>query len=218
MTDFTTPRTWNIGELITKAMLDVHVRDNINAVWVGTNAGDLDYYTASVRKARLAIGSNYKVLRSTGTAPSWDDVIQKCVLYKSANQTFNSGSAADIVWEAEKDDTYGWHNPASNPERVTVLENGWYTPFVKIYFNKNSGGTGNFHLNISVKLNGSGTENLEGFYESVDANTKHKMTGGHAIQMTAGQYLTAEFSQDSGGVGQLIAGLTTCVFTVYRVG
>lgn len=29
MTDWTNPRTWNVGELVTKAMLDTHLRDNL---------------------------------------------------------------------------------------------------------------------------------------------------------------------------------------------
>jgi hypothetical protein len=30
MTDWTNPRTWSIGELVTKAIMDTHLRDNLN--------------------------------------------------------------------------------------------------------------------------------------------------------------------------------------------
>lgn len=32
MTSWTNPRTWNIGELVTKAMMDTHIRDNFNYI------------------------------------------------------------------------------------------------------------------------------------------------------------------------------------------
>ena len=37
----------------------------------GTTSGDLDYYTSSTAKARIAIGTNGQVLTSNGTVPSW---------------------------------------------------------------------------------------------------------------------------------------------------
>jgi hypothetical protein len=37
----------------------------------GTTSGDLDYYTSSTAKARIAIGTNGQVLTSNGSVPSW---------------------------------------------------------------------------------------------------------------------------------------------------
>ena len=54
---FTTPRTWTYGETVTEAQFNEQLRDNFNAVWVGTNAGDIDYYTSSTTKTRLAGGT-----------------------------------------------------------------------------------------------------------------------------------------------------------------
>jgi hypothetical protein len=54
---FTTPRTWTYGETVTEAQFNEQIRDNFNAVWVGTTAGDIDYYTSNTTKARLAGGT-----------------------------------------------------------------------------------------------------------------------------------------------------------------
>lgn len=55
----------------TASQHNTYIRANFSAVWVGTTAGDMDYYTSSTAKSRLAIGTSYQILRSTGTAPAW---------------------------------------------------------------------------------------------------------------------------------------------------
>lgn len=75
---FTTPRTWTYGETVTEAQFNEQLRDNFNAVWVGTTAGDIDYYTSNTTKARLAGGTanagKYLRMDSGGTAPEWAGV------------------------------------------------------------------------------------------------------------------------------------------------
>ncbi len=46
---------------------------SVKSLSPGTTAGDIDYYTSSTAKARLAIGSNGQLLRvnSGATAPEW---------------------------------------------------------------------------------------------------------------------------------------------------
>ncbi len=70
MTDFTTPRTWAIGELITKAMLDQQIRDNENAMWVYTAAGQIAVSSTANRLTLLNAGNpsnTGKSVRSNGT-------------------------------------------------------------------------------------------------------------------------------------------------------
>ena len=67
----TTYRTWIYGELVTVSMMNQQIRDNGNAIWVGTAAGDMDYYTGATGKARIPIGSAGKVLTSVGGIPAW---------------------------------------------------------------------------------------------------------------------------------------------------
>lgn len=69
----TTFRTWIYGELVTVSMMNEQIRDNGNAIWVGTTAGDMDYYTGATNKARLGIGTAGQVLTVNpgATAPEW---------------------------------------------------------------------------------------------------------------------------------------------------
>lgn len=68
MTDWTAPRTWNIGELITKAMLDQQIRDNELALWAYTAGGQIALSSTSARLTVLDAASNgNKIIRSNGT-------------------------------------------------------------------------------------------------------------------------------------------------------
>lgn len=59
------------GATYTAAQYNTHVRDNLSAIWVGTGVGDMDYYTSSTTKARLAAPSAGSMLLHTGSAPAW---------------------------------------------------------------------------------------------------------------------------------------------------
>lgn len=59
------------GATYTAAQYNTYVRDNFTAIWVGTTAGDLNYYTSATAKARLAIGTAGQILMSNGSAPTW---------------------------------------------------------------------------------------------------------------------------------------------------
>ena len=50
---------------------NTHTKGNFTAVWVGTTAGDIDYYTSATAKNRLAIGAAGGILTSSGSAPQW---------------------------------------------------------------------------------------------------------------------------------------------------
>ena len=73
---YTTPRTWTYGETVTEAQFNEQIRDNFNAVWVGQAAGDIDYYTSSTTKTRLAGGTanalKYLQLDSGGAGLQWN--------------------------------------------------------------------------------------------------------------------------------------------------
>ena len=58
----------------TASQHNTYIKDNFAAVWVGTTAGDLDYYTSATAKSRVGIGTANQLLRSTGTAPAWADL------------------------------------------------------------------------------------------------------------------------------------------------
>lgn len=69
---FTSPMTAVTGATFTAAQFNTNVRDNLNAIWVGTSAGDVEYYSSSSAKARLAKPSVDALLKNTSSGvPSW---------------------------------------------------------------------------------------------------------------------------------------------------
>lgn len=94
----TTYRTWVTGELVTAAMMNQQIRDNGNASWVGTTAGDMDYYTGATNKARIPIGTAGQVLQvnSDATAPIWgNNGGLSCYGYFTGGYV---GSGASTTW------------------------------------------------------------------------------------------------------------------------
>tara|TARA_R110000824_G_scaffold3602_1_gene17057 strand:- start:481 stop:1323 length:843 start_codon:yes stop_codon:yes gene_type:complete len=73
---WTTPRTWVSGELVTAALFNTHLRDNLNALDGGRlaiasqAAGDVVYASSSTAIARLAKDAG-KYLKSGASAVSW---------------------------------------------------------------------------------------------------------------------------------------------------
>lgn len=66
------------GATYTAAQYNTNVRDNFAAVWVGTTAGDQDYYTSSTAKSRLALGAAHAFQKSEGgSAPIFGALVYK---------------------------------------------------------------------------------------------------------------------------------------------
>lgn len=98
---FTTPRTWSVGELVTAAMLNEQIRDNMNAIFVGSAGGDLDYYATATTKSRLAAVAG-GILYHTGTAPAWLATPSVASLLQKASGTgaptyLNRGNAYEVL-------------------------------------------------------------------------------------------------------------------------
>jgi hypothetical protein len=89
---WTAPRTWATSELVTASMMNTHVRDNLSALWVGTTAGDMDYYTAATTKDRIPIGTAGYGLFSTGSIPEWSGGIK--VIHNNTSDTVKQSSDA----------------------------------------------------------------------------------------------------------------------------
>jgi len=143
------------GGTLSAAEWNTSVKDNFTAVWVGTLAGDMDYYTAATTKARLAIGAQGSILRSSGSAPAWLAKGSNARMYLRAGATtplydyprlmvcsvYNSGNIVipsqlapftEMTYDSELTDSEGWHSTSSNTGRVTPNIAGnyiaWVTP------------------------------------------------------------------------------------------
>ena len=76
---WTTPRTWTTGEVVTKAIMDTHVKDNFNmtAPAILTTAGDILYASSANTPARLAkstTSTHYLTNQGTSNVPAWGQV------------------------------------------------------------------------------------------------------------------------------------------------
>lgn len=196
------------GDWITAGWVNTYIGGNFGALWVGTTAGDMDYYTSATDKARRAIGSAYQALRvnAAANAPVWDHLMHMTRLYRSSTQNYLSGAAADINWNAEVIDDQGWHDNSSNPNRVTLDFTGYCIPIASIYWNKNAGGSGTFHLTAKIQKNGVDTPNKVTVFEEISAATKQFTFGGIPVSVVPTDYLSVNFVQDSGGSGDILGG------------
>ena len=96
----TTFRSWIYGELVTVSMMNQQIRDNGNAIWVGTTAGDMDYYTGATNKARIPIGTANQVLavNAGATAPEWvnqSGLVDIQVAKSTSGKTYSTSSWED---------------------------------------------------------------------------------------------------------------------------
>ena len=88
---YSTPYTFTALELLTAAKMNA-IQANITAIWVGTTAGDMDYYTSATGKNRIAIEANTTtVLMPSAGVPSWNHSPQiKGVLHAENAVYYNS--------------------------------------------------------------------------------------------------------------------------------
>lgn len=143
---WTSPRSWIYGELVTVSMMNQQIRDNGNAIWVGTTAGDMDYYTGATGKARLPKGTAGQILKMNAgaTAPQWGGAIVKrqggsstiwstpgTTNYTPANSKIQTGVIAITL--TDDDDSVA----------ITFPEAFTYAPIALCHY---SGGTGTTYV------------------------------------------------------------------------
>jgi hypothetical protein len=68
---YTTVPTYTTNQLVTSSHANTYWRDNLNALFPHTAAGDLAYASAATVLSRLEIGAAGKRLGSDGSVPSW---------------------------------------------------------------------------------------------------------------------------------------------------
>jgi hypothetical protein len=89
------PKTWAALYEVTAADFNLEIRDLFNVLFVGTAAGDIDYYDSATTKAKLTKGTARQglAMKSDATVPEWQDTPQKVLtnggdmLYASAANT-----------------------------------------------------------------------------------------------------------------------------------
>lgn len=126
---WTTPKTWNVGDILTAADLNTYVRDNFNATAVAqvTTAGDTVYATGSKALSRLALGTarQYLSVNAGATAPAWFSP-PACDVYSTASQSINNTTWTAVTFGSENVDTDSMHSTTANTGRITINTAGKY--------------------------------------------------------------------------------------------
>ena len=74
---WTNPRTWAVGENVTAALMNTHVRDNMlqTAPARVTTQGDIVFASGANALSRLGIAAVNKVLVGGANTPAWSDTV-----------------------------------------------------------------------------------------------------------------------------------------------
>lgn len=188
------------ADLWTAANHNTYLKDNMTAMWVGTTAGDLGYYTSAVAKSRLAIGAARTGLRvnSAGTAPEWGSAIQARVM-RTTNQSISTATYTDVIFNSELEDTDSFYD-AGSPTIFTIPYTGVYAFGGRVYYANNA--TGSRITNLTVTGDGKGT------VDSRDACTTGldtMVTVNAVSKLSASDTVKINVWQSSGGALNIVA-------------
>lgn len=138
------------------------------------------------------------------------DTPPMCVCKLSGTPTVSITTGGIFVaWDTDVLDTLGWHDPASNPTRITPTINGWYQVVSNIQFASQSGG----RRWTSARLNGNSSTVYFG-------TVNNASTGGLGAQLVTEfpmngttDYFEVTAGQDSGstvGIGDYGSTRVSC--------
>lgn len=171
---------------------NTYVKGNFTAIWVGTTAGDMDYYSSATAKTRLAAGSAYKTLRmnSSGNAPEWGGYIAGKAL-RTTTQSINNLTSTNIQFDSCSPSVLVTWSGGDNTKLVLGVA-GLY--IIGAYISVD-GGTG--YREATIKKNGTAL---------ADANTRDSTADGETTYFTltsmgtfaVNDYLQLEFYHSNG--------------------
>lgn len=200
---FTSPMTAVTGATFTAAQFNTHVRDNENAIWVVTTAGDIQYATGATTQTRLAIGTAYQFLQvnAGATAPAWGG-LQWAQIYNSGTQNVNTASATALSFDAETSDVPGWHAGGA-PTRMTIGVTGYYQAGVSFAYGT-TGGSGTYWDAVQLYRNGSVVME-DRRYQERSVVAKWFSVVFAPFQVSATEYLEIYLEQNSGATATVAA-------------
>ena len=186
------------GDLWTAANHNTYVRDNMTAIFVGTTAGDTDYYTGAANKSRLAVGSAGQIKRvnAAANAPMWGGIVYGQI-YAAVDTTV--GTAADTLIEMDTAtiNVDGFVGAPVN-DRITIPAgfSGYYLAHYYVQIDANAAGYRTVKLRRNVGL--VDIENTMVRMEAVNGGDT-QMAAMAIIHADAGDYITICVYQNSGG-------------------
>lgn len=164
------PRTWVYNELVTASIMNTHIRDQQDAYWPYTTAGDLPYATAADTITRLA-AVNGGILKSSATAPSWLALstagkiltvnsgatavewggLPCAKISEGEGQVLATGNAATVtLGDTDHDSNDFVAAPAANIITIPTGFDGWYLASYFVSFGAEAGGMRRMELRKNV--------------------------------------------------------------------
>jgi hypothetical protein len=178
------------------------VDTRLKALQPGTTLGDLAYSSATANtNTRLGVGSTGQVLTVAGGVPSWatpasGSTFAGVKVFGSTvgTLTLSDATTTSIPWDGEKYDTDGFHDNATNNNRLTVPTGyaGTYLVTGKIYWNNAAAGT----RQVTLSKN---TTAIALYYAFPSTTQPFTVQFSTTINLTVGDYVKLTANQNSGG-------------------
>lgn len=216
MTTKSTVPTVANGDSWSAAQQNTYLRDNVEAVWPYTTAGDISYASAANELARLGKPSVDSVLKNTsGGVPSWlalSEILSFASVYHNTTQSISTGTPTILAFNAEYSDLQGWHDTVTANGRITVGASGVFQASCSFKYSA-VGGSGTYWDTVELLRNGTAVSQ-DRRYQQVDAYDKMFSITFPMFEASASDYFQIQVEQNSGGVRTVAAGAT---FSLLRV-
>ena len=188
----------------------------------GTTAGDVDYYTSSTAKARIAIGTAGQVLKvnSGATAPEWGAApaasFAGVSLFNSAATTsIANNTATAALFDSESFDSNAFHSTVTNTSRITIPAGkaGKYAINSAFFFQDNANGA----RRLDIYKNGSAYARTQMPPDSV---SQIAVTLNLIMDLAESDYIECFLFQNSGGSLNIYGGSAPIqgLFSAFLIG
>jgi hypothetical protein len=216
---FTAPRTWTATELVTAAMMNTHVRDNLNALWVGTTAGDMDYYSSATAKARIGIGALGQVLTPQAGVPVWtplSSITYPARMYLDPVQSIPTAAVTIVGFQTETFDPTSVMTVGA-AAKYTAPRTGYYQVNASVQFGSMAPLHAAEHASLFIYVNGALSIKLDVYYAPEGENNNIlTLNGSDILYLTATDFLDIRVYQNCGVAVNLL--VTDTWVSVARVG
>jgi len=186
------------GDLWTAANHNTYLRDNMSAIWVGTTAGDTDYYTGAANKSRLALGTAGQIKRvnAAATAPMWGGIVYGSI-YAAVDTTAATGANTVVEMDTSSINVDGFVGAPVN-DRITIPAgfSGYYLAHYYVQIEANAAGYRTVKLRRNAGL--VDIDNTTIRMEAVNGGDT-QIAATAIIHADATDYITICVWQNSGG-------------------
>jgi len=170
---WTSPATWSVGQIVTAANLNTHLRDNLTTL----NPNDAAGLTAA----------------SFATAG-----VPYCLVRNSGATSIANATETVLTWDTDVLDPDASHDPGSNPSRITPNVAGQYVAFCSGAWASNASGVRTLYF----RRGGSGADRAWGHIINPtdgDSTVFSNFSGETLTSNGSSDYFEVVVAQSSGG-------------------